>query len=604
MEKNNYLINIIENNRMTDNYEFNKSMETQNENDYSPYTDKQYNNFINDINSSVYANNGLSLVQFDLSSIYNSSKFMDTGDLFLVLPIVMVAAFSTSTSGGNVAPGAGNVNLLSMKNNFIHLVHQADLAINGKTIEDAQPFVNIAKHFQMLSEMSIGDLKTVGYSLGMSELDNWKSKVYNGSTSATVTTKSGNGMTNNRPFVDVSTVGGASDSICSTSNQFDRVVNTGIQKRLGRYVDTTAANVNGLFGTTTATINNLSQLQNDFTPTYQILETNYMVWYDYAVIKLSTVFDSLNSIGLTRKADITLRLYINTGTLNASISNPNSTTPGYSLTVANNTFNNTCPFTINYLNATNTPTNNGGIPATVANITAGLYIAKPPSTSFNGINLNSSKASHPLQACRIYYSQITLQPAKAIQYIEEVNPKKCIYRNILTNQYNNITAGGNFNQLISSGVVHPTAVLIVPYVSSQATYSFGDFAWKSPFDTVPGDAHPLSLTNFQVTIGGANVLQTTLNYNYETFLEQVVYAEQLTSADFGVTTGLFDAAFWNSNRYYYINVERSQLTDKLQPRNINISFTNNNNVPIDILVFTFKSNALTIDIESGLVSVP
>ena len=587
---------------MTDNYEFNRSMHTQSENEYSPYTDKQYNSYINDINSGVYQNNGLSLVQFDLSSIYNSSRFTDTNDLFVVLPVILAAAFSTSTAGTLVAPAVGNVNLLSLKNNFIHLIHQADLSINGKTAEDVQPYINISKHFQMLSEMSFGDLETVGYSIGMSEPDNWKSKIYNGSTSATVTNKSGNGMTNNRPFVPAASFsGGAKDNNTLTTNQFDKVVNTSLQSRLGRYTDTTAGSVNGFYGNTSAFIANLSQLKNDFTPTYEVLNTNYMVWYDYAVIKLSTVFESLSKIGLTRKADIFLRLYVNTGTLNASISSPNSTAPGYSLTVANNGFNGTCPFTINYLTEASA---SGGIPATVANITAGLYLAKVPATSYNGINLANSSASHPLPACRIYYSQITIQPEFAEEYILNSRAKKCIYRTSLTNQYNNITAGGNFNQLISSGIVHPTGILIVPYVSSQATFSFGDFAFKSPFDTVPSDGHPLSLTNLQVTIGGQNVLQSVLNYNYETFLEQIMYAEQLTSADFGVSTGLFDAAWWNANRFYYINVERSNITDKLQPRNLNISFTNNNNVPIDVLVFTYKSNQLTLDCETGIVSIP
>lgn len=589
---------------MTDNYEYNRSMDTQSETDYSPYTDKQYNSYINDINSGVYQNNGLSLVQFDLSSIYNSQKFTDTNDLFVVLPIVMVAAFSTSTAGTLVAPTAGNVNLLSLKNNFIHLIHQADLTINGKTAEDVQPFINIAKHFQMLSEMSTGDLETIGYSIGMTEPDNWKSKVYNGSLSATVTNKSGNGMTNNRPFVpQASFIGGGKDNSTCTANQFDRCVNTSIQHRLGRYTDSTAANVSGMVGATAAFITELTKLRNDYTPTYEVLNTHYMVWYDYAVIKLSTVFESLKSIGLTRKADIFLRLYINTGTLNVSVSSPNTTTPGYSLTTANNSFNATCPFTVNYLCDTSA---NGGIPGTpaVANITAGLYLVRAPATSYNGINLNNSGANHPLPACRIYYSQIIIQPTLAEEYTNLNRAKKCIYRTVLTNQYNNITAAGNFNQLISSGVVHPTAILIVPYVSSLASFSFGDFAWKSPFDTCPGDAHPLSLTNLQVTIGGQNVLQSVLNYNYETFLEQIMYAEQLTSADFGVTTGLFDSSFWNNNRYYYINVERSNITDKLVARNINISFTNNNNVPIDVLVFTFKSNSLTIDVEDGMVSIP
>ena len=69
------------------------------------------------MNCGVYINNGMSSVQFDLSSIYNSAKFIDCNDLFLVLPITLVAAFSTSANNGTlVAPVPGNVNLLSLKN--------------------------------------------------------------------------------------------------------------------------------------------------------------------------------------------------------------------------------------------------------------------------------------------------------------------------------------------------------------------------------------------------------------------------------------------------------------------------------------------------------
>ena len=41
---------------------------------------------------------------------------------------------------------------------------------------------------------------------------------------------------------------------------------------------------------------------------------------------------------------------------------------------------------------------------------------------------------------------------------------------------------------------------------------------------------PLSLTNLQVSIGGQNVLNSTLNMTYENFLQQVNLAEQLTSS--------------------------------------------------------------------------
>ena len=116
------------------------------------------------------------MVQFDLSSIRNSSKFTDCKDLFCVLPVMLVAAFSTNVAGTLVAPTPGNLNLLSLKNNFIHLIHQADLTVHGITAEDIQPFINISKHFQMLSEVSTTDIDTIGYSLGLSTTDNWKSK--------------------------------------------------------------------------------------------------------------------------------------------------------------------------------------------------------------------------------------------------------------------------------------------------------------------------------------------------------------------------------------------------------------------------------------------
>ena len=79
-------------------------------------------------------------------------------------------------------------------------------------------------------------------------------------------------------------------------------------------------------------------------------------------------------------------------------------------------------------------------------------------------------------------------------------------------------------------------------------------------------------------------------------------AEQLTSSDFGVTCGLFNQQFWEMSKYYFINIERANDADKINPRNVNISFQNNSLVAIDILVFIFYADELKIDIESGIVS--
>ena len=148
---------------MTDNYEFTKSSRAQEMDDYSPYVDKQYNNYINDLNGGVYQNTSLSLVQFDMGQIYNSQKFTNTEDLVLVIPITMVAAYATGAA--NVVTAGGSAALLPIKNNIFNLIHQVDLQINGKTIESPQPFVNIAKNLQVINEMSINDLKQLGHHL-------------------------------------------------------------------------------------------------------------------------------------------------------------------------------------------------------------------------------------------------------------------------------------------------------------------------------------------------------------------------------------------------------------------------------------------------------
>ena len=369
---------------MSDNYDFEKSSRPQDIDDYSPYTDKQYNGFINDLNGGVYTNTSLSLVQFDLGQIYNSQKFTNTNDLFMVVPITMVAAFGAG-AGALVAPVNGNAQLLSTKTNFIHLIHQADLQINGKTIESTQSFLNIAKHFQMLSEMSVNDLATIGYTLGFGEcLDNPRSARWAGATAA-----QGVGFTNNRVI-------GFQNTGATLQNQINAgVANTGIQSKLNRFTEIT-----NNFNNIAPTILSATNLLNECKPTYQVLNTNYMVWYDYAVIRLSSLFESLANIGLMRKFDCTIRLWLNTGTINATIANPNGDTLTYSIDSANNTFTNTCPFTLNHLADTSA---NGGIPATTTRIVAGLYIVKPPTTSFHGLNLSLSGASHPLPCCRMYY---------------------------------------------------------------------------------------------------------------------------------------------------------------------------------------------------------
>jgi hypothetical protein len=170
-------------------------------------------------------------------------------------------------------------------------------------------------------------------------------------------------------------------------------------------------------------------------------------------------------------------------------------------------------------------TGTGIVPANTQRIVAGLYIARPPTTSFAGINLAANVLAHSLPNCRLHYSQVTVEPQKTIDYVQRNRNKKVIYRSFVTNSYNNIVVGSSFNALVNSGTVHPTAVFICPFISATTNSGFGDFQWKSPFDSRPATLAPLSLINLQVTVGGQN----------------------LTSSDFGVSTGLISQGYWEAS---------------------------------------------------------
>jgi hypothetical protein len=60
-------------------------------------------------------------------------------------------------------------------------------------------------------------------------------------------------------------------------------------------------------------------------------------------------------------------------------------------------------------------------------------------------------------------------------------------------------------------------------------------------------------------------------YGYKHFVEQVNLAEQLTSSDFGISTGLINQNYWENRKWFYVNVERGNAADKLNGHNINVS---------------------------------
>jgi hypothetical protein len=590
----------------SDAYTFAKSSMPQGVEEYTPYSAKSWN-FVNDINSGVYSNNsGLTQVQFDMSSLYMSQGFIDTADTYLTIPIVMAAQF-LDNAGATIAPTAGAFATCSLKSNYQHLIHQVEVVSDGKVINDTQPFVNLYQHFSLLSQMSSTDLAMVGESLGFSkELDNPLSL----RMSQTDRVSLRNNVVLGSSTVPSSTI----PVVCGAAGQNFGACNQAITQRVSRFPDLSAIGAGGsnkLYGAgaTLPTLMTSAQFALEYRPNYTVVGTT-MVWTDYAIIPMKYLCDCFDKIGLVRKFSSVIRLYLNTGSLSVTVAGTNSTALALGV-AANSTFANTCPFTIN--TCAETTALGGNFPAACVSIAAGVFVARVPSTSIavtgGTSNLGASAIASSMLACRLYYSVTTLELTKALQYVESNRSKTVVYENIITNQYSNIPVSGGFSSLIQSGVKNPIGIAIFPFISTATPQQAGSATlmgfsqWGSPQDTCPATFGSASLTNLQVQLGGQNVLQgTQLFYTYENFLEQILLKDKLTSSDLGIGCGLISQQWWEqAGRVYWIDLSRSRPADKETPRSLNLSFTNNSNVPLDIIVITVYLDKIIIDVESGLV---
>jgi hypothetical protein len=578
----------------SDNYEFARSSAPQSIKDYSAFTDKQWN-YKTDSNGGVYQTQNAS-VEFDLSSIYQSDGYTDVSDMYIVLPLVMVAVCTNAAGTTFYAAPTSGFSLCTLKNNFQNLIHSMELVLNGQTIHDHQSFLNVYANFKMLSSMSPSDLKSNNTNFGMApDLDNHKSMRFSNAAPADASTTGGYGIFNNTAY-------NTSASYQQTIKQNDGKGNDALLQRINRIVDTTSnSSYNNLFGA--SRIMSSDNLKTELKPFYTT-NGNYMYWFDYGIINLKYILDAIAKIGLVKKADMRLRMYVNVGAVQVTINTPNTPTTTYkSFTTS---FSNTCPFTVNLLTGALAA---GGFSDNGATLlTAGLYIAKPPASfSGGGTSVAITQVNSPMSACQLYYSNVKLDLTSESEYINANRAKQIIYEKIYFASVNNVASTGLVDKTITASIKNPIGIVIIPFVSKAGTgnsigaTALGFAQYESPWDTAPSTSAPLSLTGLSVSLGGKKVANEVLNYSFENFLHQVSLAETIASSDIGLNVGLVNQEFWESNRVYYMDLARSREVDKDTPRELTFKCTNNSLVPIDVLIFAVYLEKFSIDVVTGAI---
>ena len=629
----------------SDAFKMSKSEVPQSIQSYTPFSSESWA-YVNDKNNATYSAAGQCLVQFDLTSIASQRKFLSVDDLYVTVPLVYVGQFVDANGQGIhpvVGGGAGQTslgqlgaaaNLLTLKNGFHSIVHQAELSMNGKVIQEATPLLNLYKGFRLISEMCANDLKTSAQTLGVAEngVDNPQSVFYNNTLNAptvlasTSFSCSGGGFTNNRPCGPTNAVSTPWQG--THNNQNWLCANEALNRRMSRIVDSTGSAANGVYSSTG--IMSASQLSEDIKAYSTLLNANltstvganYITYYDTAILPLKFIFDAIDKMPMMKNTAIVLRLYLNTGSCIVPV-HPDGQAGivQYYGPQSNNFIGTTCPFTLNYIS--------NNIPLTTNAIACGLFIGKASTTNLSvtyvpgcmdgavaafsssavSANLGLSNASHPMTACRCYYRLLELDPLHEEKYLTANTDKSVVFEDFRTQIYNSVPAGGSFSQIVTSKIKAPVAVVVIPLLSTSNVGVSGTGTlnywpqYSSPFDQCGGTSFsPCSLTNFQVSLGGVNMFETSLQYGWENFIEQVSMFDNLTGNNLDVLTrGVTNQQIWDMNRVYVCNLTRGDPSDRLTPRNLKVSFKNNCRVAIDAHIFTVFLDEIRVDVRTGLI---
>jgi hypothetical protein len=252
----------------------------------------------------------------------------------------------------------------------------------------------------------------------------------------------------------------------------------------------------------------------------------------------------------------------------------------------------------------------GAAPTLPSSVKIGLSIVK---TQFTSGQFTDS-ISAPVTSVRLYAPAYTMSPIAEQRYLSLTPSKKIVYNDLFQYSFTNVAAGATFSFLVTNGIPNIRGILVVPFLPKASNGTASTYATTttalagvtsssilSPFSTTGGTPDPISLSNFQIQISGKNLFINNLQYDYETFLEQLSCSNQLNG---GLTTSLSSGLigyedFEGLYRYYYGNAGRSVPSEDGVAKAVQVSGLNNSPVTIDFMVFIEFERQITVDVRTG-----
>jgi hypothetical protein len=550
----------------------------------------------------------------------------------LVLQFESSVATLTATSASDY--------LGALKSGYWNMLHSLTCEFNNGNIIQQVPFLNVFCSFKNITSWSNDDLTDWGSVCGFAP-DTSRSWAYQGAAPTNGATNylaaSGTGLTNNRnsPYVSISLIVGTNFfTPTSTSIQAVNISTRATQASVdirqswneGLFKRQTDINYDPvLVGDNVFSSNQGALISgadcNKVFRTFSTAAANLRWFAIDAVIRLKDIADFFQKCPLLKGS--TMRLYLNT---NQAYFQVYQTAPRYTAATAAIAEQpilslnaapvilgggGTCPvlYSSNGLgqgSSVLTPLQSAADALVVATVNVAVSIVKTQFSQMTNQNL-----SCPITSVRLYAPAYTMSPIAEQRYLSLTPTKRIVYNDIFQFSFPNQSVGSPFNILVSNGIPNIRSILVLPLLprASNGTAYAGAPAGTttssilSPFASTPSSPDPLIIQNFQIQISGKNLFINQLQYDYETFYEQLVSSNQLNgSLTTSMASGLVSKTdFQNLYRYYYGNASRSIPSEEGVSKAVQILGTIISPLAtaVDLMVFVEFEREIMVDVRTG-----
>ena len=502
-------------------------------------------------------------IQLDTSTLANSGKFLAYSEAYLEIPLQITAKSTVDITA------AVNGFILGLKNGYHQLIDSIQVDYNNSNVVQQQPFTNFFVTYKLMSTFSRDDLVKYGPSIGFWP-DNAASMSY-----ASAANINGDGTSNNL----VNPAGSITYASQLESS------NAGFLKRL----QSTSYPISGYGGITQINTSALAnQIGKNYLNSSGVGAATVYQWSILATIRLKDLADFFDKMPLVKGAFMRMTINYNSANMTMTSTSSPITMVTSSLTMRSGRTN---PILLSSGAALNPLAT---LPAGVLTIGCGI-----------GASTLNSIGTSQISSVRLYVPAYKLNPQYEEQLYSLAPVREISYTDLYNYNVVSIAPGGQFNAILTNGIVDPRYLVVLPFLSGSNSGVAGNFPpYQSMFDSAPGTTSPLcALSNFNVQVGGENLFQQNFQYDFEAFLNETSRLGAIAGGcSTGLTNGLLGSLeFDNGYRYYVADLSRGLPSEDSIPKSITIQGTNNTSKIIDLITFTVSGRKIRLDSLTGAI---